>query len=76
MTVKKKNQQETPLLCSFCGKSQEIVKKLVAGPDVYICDECIELCNEILIEEAGSEFENNFDTLPVPEKLKKFLISM
>jgi ATP-dependent Clp protease ATP-binding subunit ClpX len=73
MTVKKKNQQETPLLCSFCGKSQEIVKKLVAGPDVYICDECIELCNEILIEEAGSEFENDFDSLPRPREIKEVL---
>ena len=41
------------LRCSFCGKSQEEVRKLIAGPDVYICDECIALCNEILAEEEG-----------------------
>lgn len=73
MTVKKKDQQENPLLCSFCGKSQEIVKKLVAGPDVYICDECIELCNEILVEEAGHEFDSSFDTLPKPRDIKEVL---
>ncbi len=73
MTVKKKDQQENPLLCSFCGKSQEIVKKLVAGPDVYICDECIELCNEILVEEAGYEFDSSFDTLPKPRDIKEVL---
>ena len=39
--------------CSFCGKSQEEVKKLIAGPSVYICDECIELCNEIMVEELS-----------------------
>ncbi len=73
MSVKKKDQQENPLLCSFCGKSQEIVKKLVAGPDVYICDECIELCNEILVEEAGYEFDSSFDTLPKPRDIKEVL---
>ena len=41
--------------CSFCGKSQEEVKKLIAGPSVYICDECIELCNEIMVEEWAQE---------------------
>lgn len=73
MTVKKKDQQESSLLCSFCGKSQEVVKKLVAGPDVYICDECIDLCNEILVEEAGNEFENNFESLPRPRDIKEVL---
>lgn len=73
MTVKKKDQQENPLLCSFCGKSQETVKKLVAGPDVYICDECIELCNEILVEEGGSEFDSSFDSLPRPREIKEVL---
>ena len=43
------------LRCSFCGKSQEEVRKLIAGPDVYICDECIALCNEILAEEEGDD---------------------
>ena len=46
---------DSRLKCSFCGKTQDQVKKLIAGPDVYICDECVELCNEILDEEF---FEN------------------
>jgi len=45
------------LLCSFCGKSQRQVKKLIAGPGVYICDECIDLCNEIIAEHAGQEIQ-------------------
>ena len=45
---------DSRLKCSFCGKTQEQVKKLIAGPDVYICDECVELCNEILDEEFHS----------------------
>ena len=56
MTVMKKNNGRTMKLhCSFCGKSQDEVKKLIAGPMVYICDECIELCNEIIQEEAKRE---------------------
>ncbi len=50
----RKKEQEEKLFCSFCGKSQEIVKKLVAGPGVYICDECIDLCNEIVADEWDS----------------------
>jgi len=46
----------TVLHCSFCGKSQDEVRKLIAGPTVYICDECIELCNEIIAEEAEERF--------------------
>jgi ATP-dependent Clp protease ATP-binding subunit ClpX len=42
------------LKCSFCGKTQKQVKKLIAGPGVYICDECIDLCNEIIVEDTGS----------------------
>ena len=45
------NQDDSRLKCSFCGKSQDQVKKLIAGPDVSICDECVDLCNEILEEE-------------------------
>ena len=45
------NHDDTRLKCSFCGKTQDQVKKLIAGPEVYICDECVELCNEILDEE-------------------------
>ena len=43
--------KESPLRCSFCGKTQDEVKKIIAGPSVYICDECIELCNDIIEEE-------------------------
>ena len=53
----------------FCGKSQEQVRKLVAGPGVYICDECIELCTEIVEEELGSEEELDFKELPKPHEI-------
>ena len=45
----------TPFACSFCGKSQEAVKKLIAGPRVYICDECVDLCNEVIVEEIAKQ---------------------
>ncbi|MFZ0371573.1 MAG: ClpX C4-type zinc finger protein, partial [Halobacillus sp.] len=54
------NEEKGQLKCSFCGKSQEQVRKLVAGPGVYICDECIELCTEIVEEELGNEEEVEF----------------
>ena len=54
------------LKCSFCGKSQKQVKKLIAGPGVYICDECIDLCNEIIEEELTETAELSFDSLPNP----------
>ncbi len=72
MTTKKKDQSQQ-LTCSFCGKSQEVVKKLVAGPDVYICDECIELCNEIIADEAESKLESSFGTLPKPREINEIL---
>ena len=55
---------EAHLKCSFCGKSQEQVRKLIAGPGVYICDECIDLCNEIIDEELASPVELGFEELP------------
>lgn len=73
MTTKKKDPTAAALTCSFCGKSQETVKKLVAGPDVYICDECIELCNEILEEESDVSFDTNFASLPKPKEIKEVL---
>ncbi len=73
MTDNKNDVQDSALICSFCGKGQEMVKKLVAGPDVYICDECIELCNEILIEEAEGSFEGSLETLPKPVEIKEVL---
>jgi ATP-dependent Clp protease ATP-binding subunit ClpX len=61
------------LKCSFCGKSQKQVKKLIAGPGVYICDECIELCNEIIEEELADHPEVRFDELPKPREIFEFL---
>ena len=61
------------LKCSFCGKSQKQVKKLIAGPGVYICDECIELCNEIIEEELSDHPEVRFDELPKPREICDFL---
>ena len=61
------------LKCSFCGKSQKQVKKLIAGPGVYICDECIDLCNEIIEEELAETSELRFDELPTPREICTFL---
>jgi ATP-dependent Clp protease ATP-binding subunit ClpX len=61
------------LKCSFCGKSQKQVKKLIAGPGVYICDECIELCNEIIEEEFSSHEEVSFTELPKPAEIDAYL---
>ena len=61
------------LKCSFCGKSQKQVKKLIAGPGVYICDECIDLCNEIIEEELTETAELSFDSLPNPREVRAFL---
>ena len=61
------------LKCSFCGKSQKQVKKLIAGPGVYICDECIDLCNEIIEEELAESSEVKLDELPKPSEIRDFL---
>ncbi|MGN6522617.1 MAG: ATP-dependent Clp protease ATP-binding subunit ClpX [Actinomycetes bacterium] len=61
------------LKCSFCGKSQKQVKKLIAGPGVYICDECIDLCNEIIEEELAESSDLKFDELPKPREIHEFL---
>src|ERR1051325_1703331 len=61
------------LKCSFCGKAQKQVKKLIAGPGVYICDECIDLCNEIIEEELSETSELRFDELPKPREIYAFL---
>ena len=63
------------LKCSFCGKSQKQVKKLIAGPGVYICDECIELCNEIIEEELADTEDVSFSELPKPHEIYEFLDS-
>ncbi len=61
------------LKCSFCGKSQKQVKKLIAGPGVYICDECIDLCNEIIEEELSEPVDLQLDELPKPKEIYSFL---
>ena len=62
------------LKCSFCGKSQKQVKKLIAGPGVYICDECIDLCNEIIEEEFSEGTEVGLlEDLPKPQQIRQFL---
>jgi len=61
------------LKCSFCGKSQKQVKKLIAGPGVYICDECIDLCNEIIEEELNEAAESAWGDLPKPREIFEFL---
>jgi ATP-dependent Clp protease ATP-binding subunit ClpX len=67
------NEEKGQLKCSFCGKSQDQVRKLVAGPGVYICDECIELCNEIVEEELGSDEEIDLQNLPKPQEICNIL---
>ena len=61
------------LKCSFCGKSQKQVRKLIAGPGVYICDECIDLCNEIIEEELATTEETPLTELPKPTEIYEFL---
>lgn len=67
------NEEKGQLKCSFCGKSQDQVRKLVAGPGVYICDECIELCTEIVEEELGNEEELDLQDLPKPHEICEIL---
>ncbi|PIQ95705.1 MAG: ATP-dependent Clp protease ATP-binding subunit ClpX [Nitrospinae bacterium CG11_big_fil_rev_8_21_14_0_20_56_8] len=69
----KKSSSNGNFRCSFCGKSQEEVKKLIAGPTVYICDECIELCNEIMVEEWAQEKSEDFRHLLKPKEIYKHL---
>ena len=70
----RRDDSNDDLLCSFCGKSQDEVKKLIAGPSVYICDECIQLCNEIIAEEYGEEKDSQAaDELPKPGEIKEAL---
>jgi ATP-dependent Clp protease ATP-binding subunit ClpX len=67
------NDEKGQLKCSFCGKTQDQVRKLVAGPGVYICDECIELCTEIVEEELGTEEELEFKDVPKPKEIREIL---
>lgn len=65
--------EENIVKCSFCGKSQKQVRKIIAGPGVYICDECVELCNEILDEESRSEHKRSLEKLPRPKEIYEYL---
>ena len=68
-----KNEDGKLLYCSFCGKSQHEVRKLIAGPSVFICDECVELCNDIIREELEESGDSGQDALPKPHELKAVL---
>ena len=73
---KEKGNYNSTLHCNFCGKSQREVKKLIAGPGVYICDECIELCNEIIFEDSvKSVSKAALDNVPKPHEIKEHLDS-
>lgn len=67
------NDSEKLLYCSFCGKSQHEVKKLIAGPSVYVCDECVELCNDIILEELEDETSTAIKKLPTPREVNAIL---
>ncbi|HAM49765.1 MAG TPA: ATP-dependent Clp protease ATP-binding subunit ClpX [Nitrospiraceae bacterium] len=70
----KKEREENRLKCSFCGKGQDEVRKLIAGPTVYICDECVELCNDIIAEELYAEASPHaLPKLPTPKEIHQFL---
>jgi ATP-dependent Clp protease ATP-binding subunit ClpX len=68
-----KFEEQKGLKCSFCGKYQDQVRRLIAGPSVYICDECIELCNEIIAEELDEESEQTLKDVPKPKEIKEYL---
>ena len=74
MADKKDNNEEKLLFCSFCGKNQNEVRKLIAGPSVYICNECIDLCNDIIQEEINEAIETTEEeSFPVPKEIKEKL---
>ena len=75
MSKDKKDDQDNGklLYCSFCGKSQHEVRKLIAGPSVFVCDECVDLCNDIIREEMQDKEEGTQESLPVPREINKFL---
>ena len=69
----KKSGEPEILRCSFCNKDQNDVRKLIAGPTVFICDECVEVCNDIIADDSRFENRGTRSTLPVPQEIKKFL---
>src|SRR5256714_2170124 len=66
-------ETEKPLHCTFCGKSQHEVRKLIAGPTVFICDECVELCMDIVVEENKSSLVKSRDGITTPKEIRKVL---
>ncbi|MBI4937067.1 MAG: ATP-dependent Clp protease ATP-binding subunit ClpX, partial [Nitrosomonadales bacterium] len=68
-----KSKGDKLLYCSFCGKSQHEVRKLIAGPSVFICDECVDLCNDIIAEEWEEPRDQELFGLPKPQEIKKIL---
>src|SRR2546428_13316489 len=73
MTKLSGGDSKSTLYCSFCGKSQHEVRKLIAGPTVFICDECVELCNDIIREESKSALVKTRDEVPKPSEICKVL---
>ena len=74
MSDDKSNTKDEKLLyCSFCGKSQHEVRKLIAGPSVFICDECVDLCNDIIREEINEKSEDSESKLPIPQEIYQVL---
>ena len=67
------SESKNTLYCSFCGKSQYDVRKLIAGPTVFICDECVELCKDIIHEESKSSLVKSRDGVPTPKEIRKVL---
>ena len=74
MTKLSGGDSKSTLYCSFCGKSQHEVRKLIAGPTVFICDECVELCNDIIREESKSALVKTRDGVPTPAEICKVLL--
>ena len=62
------------ITCSFCGKSHDEVNKIIAGPGVYICDECIQMCSEIIENEQSDELSEEFKTLPKPKEISSYVL--
>ena len=71
--AKKDDSDKGTLFCSFCGKSQHEVRKLIAGPTVFICDECVELCMDIIREEHKTQLSKSHDGVPTPAEIKNIL---
>ena len=68
-----KYDEKKQLKCSFCGKTQDQVRRLIAGPGVYICDECIELCSEIIADEFEETVDFDPKSVPKPNEIKEYL---